>query len=562
MTGTYIVGIVVAIIIAAFLLGYRNNKIEEKLFREKCAEEFGSAPSVRLKKQRDDLSGYLKAHNDGFVIDDITWNDLGMDFVYDRINYCETSSGVEYLYYMLRAPRTKGLDSFDQLEKELSGLSDDQNMRIRIKESLHRIGKTGKYSIYDYLPLIDEVNPGSNLMHILVLLVMVIGLVVMCFNFMPGFLILIISMAYNLVSYFRIKAGLDPYLVTFSYVLRLVRGAKELSEHKDSVFSSEISEIMESIGRLKGFTRGSFILMSGSKVMGSGNPLDIFMDYVRMLTHIDLIKFNLMHRKLKNEIQYVHKLTENIGYIDSVMSICYYRASLENGYCKPDFENKGTYEIEEGRHPLMKEPVPNSFKAEKGFLITGSNASGKSTFLKMCAINTIFAQSIHTCLAKSYKAPVFRVFSSMALKDDLKLGDSYYMVEIKSLKRILDAVDDNSAPVLCFIDEVLRGTNTIERIAASSKILEFFANDARKIMCFAATHDGELSDILKDYYEVYHFEGELNDNDVCFDFKLKKGPATKRNAINLLRTIGYKERIVEDAEEMAIRFEKNGVWSL
>ena len=64
---------------------------------------------MRLKKQRDDLSGYLKAHNDGFVIDDITWNDLGMDFVYDRINYCETSSGVEYLYYMLRAPRTRGL---------------------------------------------------------------------------------------------------------------------------------------------------------------------------------------------------------------------------------------------------------------------------------------------------------------------------------------------------------------------------------------------------------------------------------------------------------------------
>jgi DNA mismatch repair ATPase MutS len=102
----------------------------------------------------------------------------------------------------------------------------------------------------------------------------------------------------------------------------------------------------------------------------------------------------------------------------------------------------------------------------------------------------------------------------------------------------------------------------VERIAASSKILEFFAQNKERIMCFAATHDGELSDILGKLYYVHHFEGEMNEGYVIFDYKLKTGPATKRNAISLLRTIGYNDNIVNEAESMAARFEEKGIWNL
>ncbi len=555
--------IVTAIIFAVFLIGYRNSKIEEKKFIMKCADEFGSAPSARLKKQRDDISGYFKENISDYSVDDITWNDLDMHTVYDRLNYCETSSGEEYLYYMLRTPQTEDTGIFAKMEKELEALSGSEDERCKIKQCLLRVGKSGKYSIYDYLPLIDKANPGSDGFHILMLIIMAGSIFSMVFfNFMIGFLILITAMAINVVSYYKIKASLQPYMVTFSYVLRLIRGGRELLSLEDCTFYDEIREIKECTIDLKSFTKGSWILMSGSKVMGSGNPIDILMDYARMLTHIDLIKFNSMYRKLQDKKESVHKLTKDIGYIDSVMSVCYYRASLDRNYCKPEFLTEKHYEIKEGCHPLMNAPVPNTFTADRGFLITGSNASGKSTFLKMCAINTILAQTIHTCICKEYRASFFRVFSSMALKDDLNLGDSYYMVEIKSLKRILDAKDDSRAAVLCFIDEVLRGTNTVERIAASSKILEFFANHKDSVMCFAATHDGELSDILGKLYDIRHFEGEMKENDVLFDYKLKDGPATKRNAINLLRTIGYNDMIVREAENMAIRFENTGDWTL
>jgi DNA mismatch repair ATPase MutS len=242
-----------------------------------------------------------------------------------------------------------------------------------------------------------------------------------------------------------------------------------------------------------------------------------------------------------------------------VLSICYYRASLDGKYCTPEFVSDEEYRIEEGYHPLLENPVPNSITLKRGLLLTGSNASGKSTFLKMSAINSIFAQTIHTCTALAYRGRLYRIYSSMALRDDLNLGDSYYMAEIKSLKRVIDAArDKEAAPVLCFVDEVLRGTNTTERIAASSMVLDYFTKEG--VFCFAATHDGELCGILADKYDIYHFEGDMTGGDVIFDYRIRTGPATTRNAIKLLESIGYDKSIVTAAEAMAEYFDKEGIW--
>lgn len=96
----------------------------------------------------------------------------------------------------------------------------------------------------------------------------------------------------------------------------------------------------------------------------------------------------------------------------------------------------------------------------------------------------------------------------MALRDDLNAQNSYYIVEIKSLKRILDAVDkDDKRPVLCFVDEVLRGTNTVERIAASSEILKSLRY--KNVLVFAATHDIELTYLLENIMIIIIFRKKL-----------------------------------------------------
>ena len=253
------------------------------------------------------------------------------------------------------------------------------------------------------------------------------------------------------------------------------------------------------------------------------------------------------------------------GQIEAAVVIGSYRNSLQGSYCIPKigYERNADrhMEIEELYHPLLTDVVKNSITTRKGVLITGSNASGKSTFLRAVAICAVLAQTIHTCPADRYEAPALRIYSSMALKDDLLGGQSYYMVEIRSIKRILDQVkqaEEEQCHVLCFVDEVLRGTNTVERIAASTQIMKMLAADY--VLCFAATHDVELTKLLEKEYDNYHFEELIAEDDIHFPYKLLKGPATTRNAIALLKVLGYDERIITEAEAMAEEFLINGNW--
>ena len=154
---------------------------------------------------------------------------------------------------------------------------------------------------------------------------------------------------------------------------------------------------------------------------------------------------------------------------------------------------------------------------------------------------------------------MFRIYSSMSLRDDVQGGDSYYMVEIKSLKRILAvASNTETQPVLCFVDEVLRGTNTVERIAASTEILRSLSGG--NCICFAATHDIELTHLLENIYHNYHFAEEIAEDDIFFSYKIMNGRATSRNAIRLLGIMGYDQKIIKKAEQMADHFMKTGKW--
>lgn len=249
-----------------------------------------------------------------------------------------------------------------------------------------------------------------------------------------------------------------------------------------------------------------------------------------------------------------------MGYLEFIIAIGCFRQSL-SAYCVPEFKGKGNGRIAANNlyHPLLVNPVKNSFSCEKGMLLTGSNASGKSTFLKTVAINEVLAQSVNTVLADSFESDYFRIYSSMALQDSLETGDSYYMVEIKALKRILDAASKQEEnPILCFVDEVLRGTNTVERIAASWQILKHLEGD--KITCFAATHDIELTHLLEGVYDNYHFEEDVIGDDIVFPYLLLEGRATTRNAIKLLSIIGFEKEIIEHADEKANQFLETGKW--
>lgn len=276
--------------------------------------------------------------------------------------------------------------------------------------------------------------------------------------------------------------------------------------------------------------------MLGTVSFASNNDLASF---INAFFHINLLTFEMLRRKLASHQRQLQILYDYLGQLDAAITVASFRKSL-SVVCDPqiDFSPSGPscLSIEGLVHPLLDGAVPNDICLQKALLITGSNASGKSTFLKSVAINAILAQSICTALGQRYTATPFCIYTSMAIADDVQKGESYFIAEIKSLKRVFDALDKGER-VLCVIDEVLRGTNTVERVAASSELLRALAT--QRGLCLAATHDLELCTMLSRAYQQTHFEEQIVAGDIQFDFVLKDGPTTSKNAIALLDVMGF-----------------------
>lgn len=549
-----------AFVLVIFLMEGNRARQEKKRFIQYLYKDYQKLSEKQYALERFVRMGsYFDRHPCEGQLDDITWNDLGMDDIFKRMNYTLSASGEEYLYYTLRTLK-QNKEELRHFEEVVSFFGEHADERVKVQLLAKELGHTGKYSLYDYLDNLNDLGERSNKKHIIcdLLFLPCVGMLFLPELFSYGILGLIILSIYNIVSYFKEKGEVDPYVISFSYIMRLMKVSRDIAAISVEPCKEEWEAMGEAGRRLQAMKRNSYWIMSPFRNNSNGNILEIGMDYIRMVFHVDLIKFNSMLKFIRGHIEDVDCLIGVVGYLETAISVWAYRTSLENGWCIPEFWDESKLEICEGYHPLLNAPVKNSISTEKGVLLTGSNASGKSTFLKTVALNAILAQTIHTCTAKHYNAPLFHVYSSMSLKDDIDSGESYYIVEIKALKRILDAAEAGKKPVLCFVDEVLRGTNTIERIAASTQILKSLTCSG--ILCFAATHDIELTEILRNDFENYHFEEDVRDGDVFFNYRLLPGKATTRNAIKLLDLLGYNKSLIEGATALAEHFTATGNW--
>ncbi len=579
---TYLVSfLVIGVFLAAVFVreAYSAKRRERKFVRE-LYEHFGGIPHKEYAPERyAHMDSYFSRHKKAGQIDDITWNDLDMDDVFKRMDYAHSASGEEYLYYTLRNAGSS-MEELARLEEAVGYFLTHADERVRIQCLMAKLGHTGKYSLYDYLENLDALGQRSNKKHILLDALLFAFLLLALWQSSPAFLCVVVLLCYNILSYFKEKGEIEPYITSFAYLVRLLGVCGKMEKIEVPPCAEEWRVMRECLEKLKGISRHSYLVLSQNRYGSSGNPLDILADYLRMAFHLDLMQFNIMLRRLRDHMEAADALIALAGYVETAICIGAFRSSLQEGYCIPDFaagDGAPGICIKDGYHPLIAKPVKNSIDtAGKGVLLTGSNASGKSTFLKMAALNMILAQTIHTCTASVYRAPLCRVYSSMSHRDDLRKGESYYMVEIRAIKRILDGTGngrctplsgngpcgslshgesfgfsegDGYVPVACFVDEVLRGTNTIERIAASTQILRSLRE--RGALCFAATHDIELAQLLCDVYENYHFEEEIKDGDVVFSYQLLRGKSTTRNAIKLLEIMGCDAAIIEKAFAMA-----------
>ncbi len=561
------------VILAAALIYSVRCMIEDKRrlrrFEQKLRTEYGKREGKRYPPERlQALKRHFARGREGaFFPDETTCNDLEFDSLFARIDRTFSAAGEEALYSMLRVP------CFDKDElkrrRELTAyFMEHEDERVRLQLFYAGIGRTDRYSVYDYLDSVMELSPKSNAGHYLMIVLMLLALLSMFLNPSVGLFCFITLFLVNFLLYFKLKAGIEPYIATFGYILRILHGARSLEECGIRELSDILSDISADIKDFRGFERFAFFL-TGEKVMSS-DPLDILMDYLRMGLHLNIIKFNSMLRQLQEKEAALEDLLYKTGYIEAMISAgefaaslptCCYDAGLEEDSSEKNagkvyLKATGLY------HPLLSDPVSNDVELSGSMLLTGSNASGKSTFLKTVAVAQLLSRSVGIVPASNYESSDYRIYTSMALRDDLMGGKSYFVVEIEALRRILEAADENiaqpSVPIMCFVDEVLRGTNTVERIASSTQILQSLSE--KGVFVFAATHDIELTELLGGHFSNYHFEETIQGDDVLFNYRLQEGKATSRNAIRLLSVMGFEEEVTEKARDRARHFEQTGRW--
>jgi DNA mismatch repair ATPase MutS len=258
---------------------------------------------------------------------------------------------------------------------------------------------------------------------------------------------------------------------------------------------------------------------------------------------MDLIIFLISIKEIRAEQKSLIAMYENIASLDCSISIASYLNS-ESPYCKPSFNGKNLMEATDLFHPLMKSPVANSFLMKnRSCLITGSNMAGKTTFMKTIGVNILLGRTLNICLAGSANLPMVEVKTSIKRQDDLEDNKSYYYKEIESILEFI-ILSKNGGKYLFLVDEIFRGTNTVERLSSAAAVLNYLC---KKNITMVTTHDLELQEFVDEKFEMYHFMEQVENGVHFFDYIIKPGPCTSRNAIKLLEIKGYPEIIVKDA---------------
>lgn len=554
-----VIGYILIIIALTSVISLGSNIKRNKEIKNRIARDWGNEASAKLSD--DDLktiSEYFKNRKedekDLFFIDEITWNDLNMDSVFEKINTTESSPGEQYLYNTLREP-LYDQEKLEQKDELIKFFQTHEEERRKIQYILAKLGKRRDCFISDYFyNKCKKRNPAFNYYRVLAALP-IIGTCIAFANLHVGVFMVLTTVFINMFICYSEKKKIEHNLEAFKYIVKIVNHANLILKQNIKELETYNKRLEEALALIKSIRKASF------NTTNNGTDIGIMNEYVSMIFLVDLINYEKMSNILVEKSEEFKIIFETMGILDSSIAIAAYRERL-NYYVVPELiqyssKQNQTSIFRDVNHPLMKEPVSNSMTISDSILITGSNASGKSTFLKTIAINLILAQTICTCLAKEFKCCYFKIYTSMALKDDIFNNESYYIAETKSLKRIIDSLNED-IPTICFVDEILRGTNTVERISASSQVLKYLT--LNNCICLAATHDVELTYILEKYFSNYHFEENIMDNQITFDYKVHEGRSNTQNAIKLLSILGYEDVIVRKAEEKANNFLNNGVW--
>ena len=412
--------------------------------------------NIEERYERIDSAARLFRHDTDSIpdtdkVDDITWNDLGMDDIFIESDHTDSFAGEQYLYSIMRR-----LDADDnelaERDRRAGFFDKNEEKRNEVRKALYKLGQSPSgFFLIDNIDDIGSRHLKHRAVFIILPILLIACILAAAITRIPILALMAVTLiALNMIVHTLVKSCIEVSMQTIFNAVAVINTAKTLTEAVPDMSADTDSELK----KLSGVMNRSSYIVAEKMAEVTRNFLMNMVFFVLNVFMLDLIFFDLIIDELIDKTDSFMNVYRFTGSIDYAVSLASYRRYAEN-VCIPEFAAGNRMSIRGVYHPLIKDAVRNDMDYEKNTIITGSNASGKSTFIKSMAIALILGQTLHICHSESAVIPRCGVMTSMAVRDDILSGESYYIREIRYLKRMVEQCGSDRTMFLA-VDEILR----------------------------------------------------------------------------------------------------------
>jgi hypothetical protein len=483
------------------------------------------------------------------LVEDRIWQDLEMGMVFMRFDRSITPLGAQYLHGLL-SKYEHNLELLNNNANTCRIWNANPEARQALNSVLQQMNSEESATVTNLLN-----DPTLKVQRLYRLFYLLSGASVVCTVgcfFSHWFLLIAVGIwAINIcLNWFygaRVRmqtSGLGGLAILLSCVPKTIRALQGTTFHE----IQELSALAYASRDLRRKISRIFLSRYASDYL-----IRIIIDYLNMFYLFEL-SFSCRAIVATNEQRAMClKVHSIIGRLDAFQGIST-ALSEYPFFCVPELKTGRTFSVEDLYHPLVSKPVCNTVHGSgNSILLSGTNMSGKTTFMKAMAINLLFSQTIGICLARKAIMPPARLKTMIVRKDAIIGGRSHFFSEAIELRHMLQEAEQAKRDYWFIIDEIFRGTNSIERVAAGGALLNYLT---RRSLVFASTHDLELSNLLRHEFDSFYFSEVIVGEDARFDYLIKKGTCQSRNAIKLMILAGYPKEVIDEANRFVAQMEK------
>lgn len=459
----------------------------------------------------------------------------GTGGLFGYLSFAKTPYGRKFLSDALKANLISKEDLIKRQDaiKELASKLDDtiavEAMAVRFSLENDKKKISSLENAFNLLSNNISFNTNKLFINLIYIILFVASIVLSILKYLPAYFpVIVIFIGYLLGKLLYKEAdelgGAMQQINTSFYGYNYLLNEIQSKQYEASL----LNEYQDDIKKLNAKSIKSFKLLSGFLNSRNNIIFQVIFNGTVLLDGLLVYLFILWQRKYENDFK---NAIVSIGHFEELMSLA--TIEIVKGSSRPEISSE--FRFEQIKHPLIEERrcVANSFIFKGTNIITGSNMSGKTTFMRSIGVNYVLFLSGANVCAKEFKAPICKIFTSMKVVDDVNNNISTFYGEILRVKDICAYIKTNE-PMIVLVDEIFKGTNTKDRITGATAFAKKLIESGS--YAIITTHDSELCQIegVSNYYFLEHYV----DDKIAFDYTIREGISNTRNAIYLLKMAG------------------------